>query len=343
MLQQYFKMRTKLKLIFFSDTHIGFDHPVRPKNNKRHRGADFFKNFQIVINRAIEQKVDFLIHCGDVFEKPKIHPSIVDQTYIEFNRAASEGIKTLIVPGNHERSSLPTSIFLNHPNLFVFDRAKNLQFGYKNINLNFAGFPYIKENVRAKFRSIRQELESDISHEHLNFLLVHHAIDGVVAGVQNFEFRDRKDTLDIQDLPGKFDYIFSGHIHKHQVLNANDRPVIYTGATERTMYDQINETCGYILFEIDRAGTISWDFCPLPLRPMYQIRLEDRAFKMNKLKSYLKRSMQEMEPYSIVHISAERKETLFDLSRLASEGFFPQTMNIDITGFSHIHRARQLE
>lgn len=336
-------MRTKIKLIFFSDTHIGYDHPVRKKGNKRHRGPDFSKNFHLIIDSAIETKVDFLIHCGDVFERPKIHPALVDQTYQEFVRAANANIQVLIVPGNHERSALPTSIFLSHRNIHIFDHARNYRFDLHHQTLNFSGFPYIKVNARAKLPSILRLLEQDVGINHHNFLLVHHAIDGALAGVHNFEFRNRKDTLDISDLPGKYNYIFSGHIHKHQVLQAKATPIIYTGATERTMYDQINETCGYVLFEIDQTGNTAWEFQPIPLRPMRQIRLNDQVFEMAELKKILKHQMKDYPADTIVQISAEAKETLFNLSKLSTNGHFLETMNVDITGFNHIHHAKRSE
>jgi len=334
-------MRTKIKILFFSDTHIGFDHPIKRAGKRRRRGYDFFNNFQYIIDQAIFLKVDFLVHCGDVFDKPNVHEALVTNTYLEFVKAADQGIRVIIVPGNHERSVLPTSIFLNHRNIHVFFKPQNFSFSIAKLKINIAGFPFIKHDIRIKFPKILSTLNEQVSSSDINFLCIHHAIDGAKVGVQEFTFFDRPDTLNIHDLPGKYDFIIAGHIHKHQELTTYDTskqkvPVIYTGATERTMFDQIDETCGYYLFEIRSKTNINRSFHPIKTRQMKQFKLEDRQFDVEQLKSHLLKQMKGLDEDAIVQINSLEKSTLFTLSRLVSDDFFPAKMSIDITGFSRI-------
>ena len=331
-----------ISILLFSDTHIGFDHPPTNKSGKnRRRGLDFLNNFKLVVNRALELKVDYVIHCGDVFEKTSVPTFLVDQTYAEFLRLANAEIQVLIVPGNHERSELPPSLFLNHPNIHIFDVSRTYSFS----KLSISGFPYYKGDIRGKFPSIRTKLEENIDPTDFNILCIHHAIDGVKAGHQFFEFRNRKDTLNIKDLPGDFDMILSGHIHKHQILEAPSKtgknvPIIYSGSTERTMFDEINEVKGYHSLNIKDKAFVH-QFHPLQTRPMYQIDLRQETLISEQLAQFLSTKMKTFEDDAIVQISANQEDILYQLSKLKTSGFFADSMNITISGFSTLHQRKQ--
>ena len=72
-----------------------------------------------------------------------------------------------------------------------------------------------------------------------------------------------------RDLPGDVAVTLSGHIHRHQVLRPPDGPaVIYAGSVERTSFAEAPETKGFIILELTRAGLGSFEFRPLPARPM---------------------------------------------------------------------------
>lgn len=329
------------RILLFSDTHIGFDHPNADKPGKnRRRGFDFFENFKIVIDKAIQLQVDYVIHCGDVFEKPTVPAFLVDQTYEQFLRIANAGIPLVIVPGNHERSVLPPSLFLNHPNIHVFTAASTFDFP----GLSISGFPYFKGNIRGQFPSIRQTLENELRSENFNILCVHHAIDGVKAGYQFFEFKNRPDTLNINDLPGDFDLILSGHIHKYQILGVADKrgkevPIIYSGSTERTMFDEIDEVKGYHLLEIN-GKSFDHKFIPLSTRDMHRIDLREEELSTEQLSQFLAKKISAFQQDAIVQIQAEDEQILYELSKLKTRGFFVDTMNVTISGFSALHRRK---
>lgn len=329
-----------ISLLLFSDTHIGFDHPPNNKVTKnRRRGFDFFDNFKLIIEKALELQVDYVIHCGDVFEKQNVPAFLVDQTYQEFLRLANAGIKVFIIPGNHERSVLPFSLFLNHSNIHVFDKAMTFSFP----GISISGFPYFKGDIRTLFPSYKKNLDSNLKVTDFNILCVHHAIDGVKAGYSNFEFRNRKDTLNIKDLPGKFDLILSGHIHKHQIMKATESgrttPIIYSGSTERTMFDEMYEAKGYHTFEI-KNKKFKHQFHPIVTRPMYSLDLRKESVLPDQLPTFLKTKMAPFEKDAIVQISSDHPEILYKLSELKTQDFFSFSMNVTISGFSSLHRSK---
>ena len=71
-----------VRVVVFSDTHLGFDYPIRPRVERRRRGPDFFASFQRVLDYAVETRADLLLHSGDFFFRSKVSPAIVDRAYL---------------------------------------------------------------------------------------------------------------------------------------------------------------------------------------------------------------------------------------------------------------------
>jgi DNA repair exonuclease SbcCD nuclease subunit len=111
-----------IRILLCADTHLGFDEPIRPRVERRRRGPDFFDNFQRVLDSARDRRVDLVVHGGDLFFRSRVPPAIVDRVYRMLLSFAGGGIPLLIVPGNHERSVLPQSLFLSHPDIIRLDR-----------------------------------------------------------------------------------------------------------------------------------------------------------------------------------------------------------------------------
>ena len=255
-----------LRVIFFSDTHLGFDYPIRPRSTKPRRGADFFANFQRVLDHARHSRADLVIHGGDFFFRSKVHPSIVDRAYQALFEFADSGIPIAIVPGNHERSVLPPSLFLNHPHIHVFDRPRTYRFELGEESLAVSGFPFVP-NVRGHFKTVLDECAAQRQPADYRVLCVHHAVDGAVVGPGNFTFRGGADVIAAAQLPSLFDAVLAGHVHRHQVL-ALAVPVIYCGSIERTSYAEKHETKGFCELTFERGSATGMVFRELPARQM---------------------------------------------------------------------------
>ena len=66
----------------------------------------------------------------------------------------------------------------------------------------------------------------------------------------------------------------SGHIHRHQVLRPAGRPpVIYAGSVERTSFAEAPQVKGFVVLQLTDAGLASFEFRPLPARPMVTRRV----------------------------------------------------------------------
>jgi len=99
-----------LKLIHFSDTHLGFnDLDILNAEGVNQREADFYDAFEQVIDAIIEKKPDFAIHTGDLFHRP--HPSnrAISFALAQLRRLSAAGMRTVIIAGNHSTPRTKTA------------------------------------------------------------------------------------------------------------------------------------------------------------------------------------------------------------------------------------------
>jgi exonuclease SbcD len=328
-----------LRIVFMADTHLGFDYPIKPRVERRRRGPDFFANFHQVLNYARQTHPDLILHGGDLFFRARVPHKIVDLVYADLFDFAGEGIPLIIVPGNHERSILPASLFLNHPNIYVFDRPKVYEFHINNIRVNLVGFPCERSTARDKFPALLKssgwyEQDADIK-----LLCMHQAVEGAQVGPANFTFRRGNDVIQRQDLPIDAAAVLCGHIHRRQVLGdpaaprAKYPPVIYPGSIERTSFAERDEIKGF--YEIEFAEIEgSWEiqrlkFIELPARPMEDLQLDGKVTPEN-LGDFIHSKITFMAPDSIVRLRCDH-ETDPDVISMVTSRFLreilPDSMN----------------
>jgi DNA repair exonuclease SbcCD nuclease subunit len=306
----------EINIIFFSDTHLGFDYPLRPRVNKPHRGEDFFKNFKAVLSYATINKVDLIVHGGDLFFRSKVPDPIVDRVYQTLTTFADSQIPVYIVPGNHERSHLPTSLFLNHPYIHVFDLAKIFSIIINNSRIILGGFPFIRSDIRGGFSSILHQSGWYSQDAHIKILVFHQAVEGATVGPGNFTFRNGKDFVPLSLLPNDANALLCGHIHRQQILNKitdkNTRsiPVIFSGSTERTSFAEKDEKKGFYHLIFDNNGEQNWilkesRFIELPSRPMKDIYI-DSEISAQHLESYLRKKVSQIDQDTIVRFRSHK-------------------------------------
>jgi DNA repair exonuclease SbcCD nuclease subunit len=272
-----------IRILLLADSHLGLDLPVQPRMERRRRGHDFLANYHRALQPARDGEVDVVVHAGDVFDRPTVAPSVAYQAYEPLRRIADLGVRVLLVPGNHERSRLPHARLLSHPNVHVFDRPRTIVVEVRGAAVAFAGFPYERHDVRTKFAALLEQTNwRDASAEH-RVLCVHHCVEGATVGPSDFVFTTAADVIRRRDIPRELAAVFTGHVHRHQVLAADREghgvatPVLYPGSIERTSFAEAAETKGFMVVQlhVDHGGepAIDWEFRPLPARPMRRVEV----------------------------------------------------------------------
>jgi exonuclease SbcD len=329
-----------VRIVFFADTHLGFDFPVKPRIDRLRRGPDFFDNFRQVLDFSRKTRPDIVLHGGDLFFRAKVPQMIVDMVYSDLFEFAGEGIPIVIVPGNHERSILPTSLFLNHPNIFVFDRPQTFLIEVGGSEIALSGFPCQRKTVRDDFPVLLKKSGWELVDGGCKLLCLHQTVEDAKVGPSGYTFRKGSDVIRRRDLPWDAVAVLSGHIHRRQVLgeptggNNEIPPVIYPGSTERTSFAKKDEKKGFYEIEITGNKEAGWriqrlKFIPLPARPMMDLFLEKRL-QVDDLSNFIHQKLGEMDPNSIVRLRCDPQIHPEVKSKITSQflrDIMPTTMN----------------
>ncbi len=257
-----------MRVLFLSDTHIGIDMPARPRVERRRRGDDFLDNFERALAAVATFGADVVVHGGDLLYRSRVPAWLAEAALAPLKRVAASGVPVLLIPGNHERSRIPYPLLAIDECLHVFDRPRTVVLEARGLRVGFTGFPYVHD-IRRRFHDVLSEATRDALAADVRVLCMHQCIEGATCGPGNFTFRCAPDVIRAQDLPRDAAVTLSGHIHRHQVLRPADRAlVIYAGSVERTSFAEAPETKGYVLLELTASGLGTFEFVPLPARPM---------------------------------------------------------------------------
>ncbi len=267
-----------LRLLFVSDTHLGFDLPARPRVERRRRGPDFFANFERALAPALRGEADVVVHGGDLLYRSRVPAALVHRALQPLLRVAEAGVPVLLVPGNHERSVLPRPLFALHPRLHVFRAPETVVVARAGLRVAVAGLPYVRD-VRSSFLAQLAATRYHDAPADARVLCLHQCVEGATCGPPpGFTFRDGADVVRARDLPADVAVVLCGHVHRHQVLRRDlagrplPAPVVYAGSVERTSFAEREETKGYVVATIVAGGAggrlAGLEFRPLPTRPM---------------------------------------------------------------------------
>ena len=269
-----------MKFVHTADTHLGFEFLKRPlddKTGRRRRAEWIYNNFLDVAKHALEIEADLFIHSGDLFNKSYIPRENLDLLIEPFIRLSKAGIRTLIIPGNHEKSEFPFDLFHGLKNIFIFDRPKSLCFELNGYKVGVAGFPFIRDHSRRTFLDALKETEFGEIRSDFNILLAHQAFDGATVGPAEFTFNaGRPDTVSRETIPLDFEYIAAGHIHRCQVLSHPLKPrlkIVYPGSVQRMSFAEMNEDKAFVIGEVV-GNRVETRFMPLPSWDMEIVEIE---------------------------------------------------------------------
>ena len=89
----------QFKFLHTADIHLGYQ-----QYGLSERYDDFTEAFRWIVDTALEERVDFLLIAGDLFEKRTLDPRTLLIAVTEFERLKAAGIPVVAIEGNHERT-----------------------------------------------------------------------------------------------------------------------------------------------------------------------------------------------------------------------------------------------
>ena len=205
-----------MKFAHLADTHI--------RNLKYH--YEYRIIFDQIYDRLREEKVDYIIHCGDLAHtKTQLSPEYFEMAS-NFLKNLADIAPTYIIPGNHDgnlrnsnRQDAITPIVeaLEHPFLCLLKASGEVMLGDK-----------LALNVLSIFDEDNWVEPTD--ENKINIALYHGSIHGVKTDL-GWTMEYGENDISIFD---KFDFAFLGDIHKtNQVLDLKGR-IRYPGTVSYT-------------------------------------------------------------------------------------------------------------
>jgi len=215
-----------IKFIHAADLHldspfVGLTH-MPAKLFERVRESTFL-SFSKMITCAIEEKVDFVLLSGDLYDEDERSLKAQIRLKKEFERLARNDIQVYIIHGNHDHMG-GKWLDLEWPeNVHVFSSRKVEMKEYKKNKTSLAyiyGYSYPERAVYENITS--QYIKKENPHVfHIGML------HGSAEGNKD---HDAYCPFKINDLLSKdFDYWALGHIHKRQVLHESHPVIAYPG------------------------------------------------------------------------------------------------------------------
>jgi len=289
-----------------ADIHFGVENYGRidPKTGIHTRLLDFRDSLARVIDRAIQENIDFFLFSGDAYKTA--HPTPTQQKLLveQLLRLHSAGIPVLIIVGNHDHplsfgkaNSLDVFGYLPVEGFYVFSKPDLIKIQTKNGPVQIVGIPWpVRNNVvtnaahHAKsHQEVAQYLSQQVGEIIRNFaqqadptiptVLAGHLTvsSGIFSGSEKCAiFGTDPIFLPSQLAIEPFDYVALGHLHRHQNLNPGGYPaVVYSGSIERVDFGERKEPKGFCSVTITQENkrTCSYEFIELPTRPMIQVEV----------------------------------------------------------------------
>ncbi len=212
--------------LHLADIHLGYDRYDHPERSK-----DFFLAFRDVVQRhAIQNRVDFVLIAGDLFEHRQIQPGVLNQAQLVLRALKQAGIPVLAIEGNHDNRpfGVKTSwlrYLADHGELMLLEPSQggegiqlepwseaerrgsyvDLPCGVRVIGSQWYGSaaPKSIEQLAAAIRQLPPGPERVI-------LLFHHGLEGQIARYQGaLRYRE---LLPLRQ--AGVGYLALGHIHK---------------------------------------------------------------------------------------------------------------------------------
>lgn len=267
-----------MKAIIVGDLHID----NRKSSIKNSESFDeIFRLFRQLTNKVLEERPDFVIFVGDIFDSPEsISTNVLSVVTMLFNDLSSL-VKVIIIAGNHDvvddniqsidltggskghlRSSLVYYFKLNEE-IYVVDKPQINHFDEIKTSILF--IPYNNDIVESL-----NSISKDIRQSYTNILIGH------------FETKDVNyikmipDQSLVEHIPSAkelFDkyhqnLVLLGHIHDMSIIEEGNNRLVYVGSARNINYNNRDEVKGMHILDLN---TLSLEFVPNTDTAIYKV------------------------------------------------------------------------
>ena len=268
-----------MRIAFISDTHLGY------KWGDSELGMDSINQTRAAFVGAIEEKVDLIIHPGDIFDtkipKPEVWvealkifalPAMAEDSGVEpvsqtGNTLHFKGIPVIAIHGNHERrgGSLKNPVeALDAAGLVIYLKSNSIVLKKGDEKVNIFGMGYVPESYVVDTLAAIDAKPIDGA---FNIFVMHQNVKEYLPDEVSF--------LSVHDLP-KFDLIANGHIHHNDFKTISGGvQYIMPGSTVATQIkrEEAARKKGFYVYDTEKRDA---EF--IEIEPQRPIIFEDMKF-----------------------------------------------------------------
>ena len=252
-----------MKFAHISDTHFG------QYRSKKERIQDNYDAFEQAIKISIEEKVDFIILSGDIFDRSRPPNDAVLFLMKQFTLLKDNKIQSYFILGDHDQPKTQQNAI--HWIYTMTGNAHHLGDGnpvkFKDVLLY--GFDHHDEGndldeLLEKFKEIDTTVREHNGHK---ILVLHQGLNDVhkFAG-----------EINANDLPKNFTFYAIGDIHKNfeKKYDFLGGPLVYPGSIELASTEPIKESPkGFYIIDISSEKAIP-KWIELELRPRFEMEMD---------------------------------------------------------------------
>ena len=231
-----------MKFAHLADTHLGYR-----QFGLLEREKDFYEVFDKIIDRIIEEKVDFVIHSGDLFDSARPSPSALLAFQKGLLKLKGAGIPIYAVAGNHDivnrNGAIPPQVLFKKFGLKLISPINST---YMQGDVFIAGLPFYSSSQNKNLKSKLDELSKKAQNHDKSILVLHQGID---------KYFNLQYELEIGDIPDNFNYYALGHLHNYICDDFGGGKLVYPGSTEtwnvNELIDLKKNGKGFVIVDLD--------------------------------------------------------------------------------------------
>ena len=289
-----------MKILHVSDTHLGCEIPVEYKEVRK---KDFTQAFNQVVDFAIKEKVNAIIHSGDFFDTYfRITSGILEDVIDSLIKLRNNGIPFIFIRGNHDVKGHRQKVINILKKLGLILEA-NPKEPIKVNDIYIYGISEPENLSGNELRSYYNKVLPNINIEKdgYSIFLFHGSID-----ILNNEYYDPR-VISISSLPRNVDYYAFGHFHIPKKHIEDGKIYALPGSTERTeiSYREQNSKKGFYLIKDSEV-----EFIEIKTRNIYLFeRFVETEEDISRIFDEILRKSRE----SIIKLRIKYKREYYDL------------------------------
>lgn len=269
-----------VKFAHIADVHLGgWKYPELQSLN--------LESFSIAINKCIEEKVDFVLIAGDLFDTAFPGIEILKDSFSVFKKLSDSRIPCFIIAGSHDYSVsgktfldvLERAGFCKNVEDYTEDEEKIILRPTFHQRVALYGFPGRKSGLEVpKIRKIRIEDSPGL----FKILMLHTTLDKVVGKMPI-------ESVEAEKLP-VVDYYALGHVH----IVFRQNKFVYPGPVFPNNFQELEDLNHGGFYIVDTEASIPMKRIDLKLKEVVKLKIE-----LNSALTATQKIIQELEKYDL--------------------------------------------